>query len=383
MTLINTRTCCILFFILFQIEIFSYTTTTNVYVDPPSLTTSSTGTVSLNFKISNVSNLKSYSIEFKFDNSIVSLSNVTKSSFLTNGSNSTVLLTQPTLENVTNSVTVSEAILGLGNYPSGSGQLFTAQFNVISAGTSIIQIESVTLYDLNNQVIPSTFNSGQIIVLLSLDAKVFLHGPYSGGAMNTTLLSKGKIPLNQPYSSSYWDYHGTENLTTVPPGVVDWVLLELREGTSLDTRKARRAALLLSNGKIVDLDGTSNVHFDVAAGNYFVVIYHRNHLAIMSASSIPLDVTSSQYDFSSAQSKAWGDSPMIYLAPGIYGMIAGDANADGLITGTDFNLFNPKFRQAASGYEQTDWNLDGIISGTDFNYFNPNYRTAKKTQVPH
>ena len=113
---------------------------------------------------------------------------------------------------------MSEAILGLGNYPSGSGQLFTAQFNVISAGTSIIQIESVTLYDLNNQVIPSTFNSGQIIVLLSLDAKVFLQGPYSGGAMNTTLLSKGEIPLNQPYSSSYWDYQGSENLLSVPSG---------------------------------------------------------------------------------------------------------------------------------------------------------------------
>ena len=41
---------------------------------------------------------------------------------------------------------------------------------------------------------------------------------------------------------------------------------------------------------------------------------------------------------------------MADLGDGNFGMIAGDGNGDGQITGTDFNIFNPKFVSAASGY---------------------------------
>ncbi len=34
---------------------------------------------------------------------------------------------------------------------------------------------------------------------ISVYAKVFLQGPYSGGVMNTTLQSSSLIPLSQPY----------------------------------------------------------------------------------------------------------------------------------------------------------------------------------------
>ena len=63
-------------------------------------------------------------------------------------------------------------------------------------------------------------------------------------------------------------------------------------------------------------------------------------------------------------------------------MVAGDGNGDGQITGTDFNIFNPKFVSAASGYQDADYNLDGQVTGTDFNKFNPNFVDAKSSQVP-
>jgi hypothetical protein len=66
----------------------------------------------------------------------------------------------------------------------------------------------------------------------------------------------------------------------------------------------------------------------------------------------------------------------------MYGMYTGDGNQDGLVTSTDFNVFNPKFTSAASGYEYSDWNLDGFVTSTDFNFFNPNFTTAKQTFVP-
>ena len=73
---------------------------------------------------------------------------------------------------------------------------------------------------------------------------------------------------------------------------------------------------------------------------------------------------------------------MASLGGNKYGMYTGDGNGDGQITGTDFNIFNPKFVSAASGYESSDWNLDGQVTGSDFNLFNPNFTNARSSQVP-
>jgi hypothetical protein len=73
---------------------------------------------------------------------------------------------------------------------------------------------------------------------------------------------------------------------------------------------------------------------------------------------------------------------MADLGSNVFGMYSGDANNDGFVTSTDFNIFNPKFTSAASGYEYSDFNLDGLVTSTDFNFFNPNFTTAKETFVP-
>ncbi|MCB0744556.1 MAG: hypothetical protein KDC67_11675, partial [Ignavibacteriae bacterium] len=50
---------------------------------------------------------------------------------------------------------------------------------------------------------------------------------------------------------------------------------------------ATRAALLKSDGSIVDIDGNSAVSFNgITSGNYYVVVYHRNHLPIISSQPI-------------------------------------------------------------------------------------------------
>ena len=78
------------------------------------------------------------------------------------------------------------------------------------------------------------------------------------------------------------------------PDIVDWVLIELRTGTASGTKVGTRAAFLKSDGTIVDIDGTSPVRFaGLTEGNYYVVVRHRNHLAIMSANAIPLSGSSS------------------------------------------------------------------------------------------
>ncbi len=108
---------------------------------------------------------------------------------------------------------------------------------------------------------------------LQVSAKVFLQGPYAGGDTMTTALNYGGYlqtsATSQPYNIAPWNYSGIESVTTIPAGVVDWVLIELRSGTDSASTVARRAAFIKSNGDIVDIDGVSPVNF---SGILFVII---------------------------------------------------------------------------------------------------------------
>jgi hypothetical protein len=198
-----------------------------------------------------------------------------------------------------------------------------------------------------------------------VNTKVFLQGPYSSGSMSTTLNTSGYIPLSQPYGGTPWNYSGTESVAGIPSGVVDWVLVELRTGTPPTmTTMARRAAFVKSNGSVVDMDGTSQVSFDgVAAGSYYIVVWHRDHLAIMSANPVALSSSSSLYDFTTAQAQAYGTDPMADLGDSKYGLILGDANGDGIVDATDrSSAWNDRLQ---TGYKNSDVGLDGIVDASD------------------
>lgn len=216
----------------------------------------------------------------------------------------------------------------------------------------------------------------------SAHMKIFLQGPYvsATGTMNTTLKANGYIPLTQPYNTAPWNYAGTESVVTIPAGVVDWILLELR--SDLTTQVSRRAAFLLSDGSVVDLDGVSNVKFPgVAPGDYYTVIRHRNHLAVMTANPVTLSFSPVLYDFSAAQTQAYGTSSMVSLTGG-FGLYAGDPNKDGQITALDFNTWNANTRLGQTGYVADDMNLDAQVTALDFNFWNSNTRLGAITNVP-
>ena len=97
---------------------------------------------------------------------------------------------------------------------------------------------------------------------VTLDLKVFLEGPFNETGMNTSLTGEPVegFPLNQPYNTPPWNYMGTESVTSVPPGVVDWVLVEMRDTSNVslatgETTIASQAAFLLNDGSIVGMDG--------------------------------------------------------------------------------------------------------------------------------
>jgi hypothetical protein len=209
--------------------------------------------------------------------------------------------------------------------------------------------------------------------------KVFLQGAYNGNSMNTDLANAGVIPLQQPYNKSPWNYNGTENVTNIPAGTVDWLLLELRTGTDPTTLIDRSAGFLKSDGRVFDTDGTEGVKFDnMTHGNYYLVVRHRNHLAIMSSNLIFLSEATQQYDFTSSLSNSYGQDVVADLGNGVYGMYAGDGDANGVINVLDYgtvanNIFS-------KGYLQADLNLNQLVNVLD--YGNIYVSMFKSSKVP-
>lgn len=194
--------------------------------------------------------------------------------------------------------------------------------------------------------------------------KAFLQGAFLGSAMTTTLNYAGLIPLSQPYNTPPWNYAGTESVASIPLGVVDWVLVELRTGTEASTTIASRAGFIKSDGSIVDLDGSGLLRFSGLANDYYVVIRHRNHAAIMSATPVNINSTSALYSFAAAQSQAYGTNPMKDLGGGAFGMYAGDTNASGVVDVIDRgNTWDERNQSAV--YSNSDTDLSGSINTLD------------------
>jgi hypothetical protein len=199
-----------------------------------------------------------------------------------------------------------------------------------------------------------------------VNAKVFLQGPFNAGTMTTTLNSSALLPLTSEtaYPAATFGYTARTVASIPNASIVDWILVELRTGTAENTKIATQAGFLKNDGTIVDLNGTSPLSMPVNTGNYYVVVRHRNHLAVMSAATVALSEASALYDFTTAQAQAYGTNPMVSLS-GVYGMISGDASSDGQVNVDDRNAtWNNK---NLVGYRIDDVTLDGQVNVDDRN----------------
>ncbi len=221
--------------------------------------------------------------------------------------------------------------------------------------------------------------------VITANLKVYLEGPYSGGGvMTTTLNTNNLIPLNSntAYSTLTYGYTASTVASIPNSDIVDWVLVELRTGTASGTKVATRAGFLKSDGTIVDTNGTSPLQFSgLGDGNYYVVVRHRNHLAIMSSSAIPLSSNSALYDFTTLQSQAYtsGTNPMVALSGGGFGLIAADANNSAIITAADVTPIIANLN--ASVYIGADINMSAIVTAADVTKIISNLNKA--TNVPN
>ncbi len=278
-----------------------------------------------------------------------------------------------------------------GNVSSGSGTSFSSPITAgmvaclrqanpaksnIEIMTAVEQSSSLYTnptqqmgYGIPDYVLANTILSTPDTLNVQLQLKVFLEGAYNGTGMDTQLNSL--IPLQQPYNQPPFNYQGDESVTEIPEGVTDWVLIELRDTVlpsmaTAETVIARKAAFLKSDGSVVDIDGTSNLQFSaLLKGNLYVVVRHRNHLDIISKWEPVENSGLTDYDFT-VKGQSFGTGSQKDAGNGVYVMIAGDSNGDGIIDDSD-RTATWQSETGKSGYLSSDLNLDGQSNNTDKN----------------
>jgi PKD repeat protein len=208
--------------------------------------------------------------------------------------------------------------------------------------------------------------------IINLDITVYLEGPFNGANMSVNLTNLPEFPLTQPYNIAPWNYGGSESVVVIPSAnIVDWLLVELRDAADAAsatsaTMMDRQAAFLLSNGKIVGMDGASTLQFSNSlTQQLYVVIWHRNHLAVMSSGFVSESGGTYSYNFSTGATQAYGSTDAHkQIGPDVWGMIGGDGNRDGDVTDTDKSPIWES-QSGTQGYIESDYNLDTQSDNTD------------------
>ncbi len=85
--------------------------------------------------------------------------------------------------------------------------------------------------------------------------------------MNTELNTEGVLPFSQPFGKAPFNHSGTEKVGfsfyASNTDIVDWVLIELRTGNTPEesVTRAKKAAMVKSNGVVVDVTGSDELKF--------------------------------------------------------------------------------------------------------------------------
>ena len=209
---------------------------------------------------------------------------------------------------------------------------------------------------------------------------------FSETTMNTTLRSAsydgsvagyGVLPKTDPYLGTITVNDG------LPADMVDWVLVELR-ATASGATIAQAVGCLLSDGSVTDTTGTSGLAFTAleSGTSYYVVVKHRNHLAIMSNAPVAIDEGNSsvEHDFTVSGAAYGGNSLAVKQIGSDYAMIAGDGDGNGQVQTTDrSSVWVGETGQ--SGYKASDYDMNGFVQTNDKSAFYQS-NVGKASQVP-
>ncbi len=192
-----------------------------------------------------------------------------------------------------------------------------------------------------------------------------------GGAKN---LEANQITYSGIDAFSYWTaginpLASSINITAIVEGLYNTSsnTLNKRDTVTVYLRNSFAPYAILDSSKIlldtITFSGTAFFNSTPSGTHYFSVKY-RNAFETWSKSGgeIYAAGTSMAYNFTTAQSQAFGNS--MILKNGKYCLISGDLNEDGFVNGNDFTIFSQQYGQ--TGYLRADLNGDNNVNGNDF-----------------
>ena len=208
----------------------------------------------------------------------------------------------------------------------------------------------------------------------------------SDSTMTTVLQQNNLIPLQQPYNVAPYNYAGTEAVSgSMPDYAVDWVLGETRLLSDLSVVETRFAAILDKNGWLRDpvTGGFIETPLNPEDDSRVFVVVHRNHIGVMTAGSVVKQGRIFLNDFTQSMNAAYEDpniigQPMEEVAPGVFALVAGDNNRNGVINSAD--ILAAILEYFNSGYLESDIRMNGVTNSADLLLYN--IRFYREQQYP-
>ncbi len=218
-----------------------------------------------------------------------------------------------------------------------------------------------------------------------LPIKVFLEGPYNqaAGLMSDALRVNDKLPWHIDNGfylgpvltrlNTIVNMDPASRAVTGSNAYVDWVRIELRDANNPATIVYSRAALVQRDGDVVMQNGSGSLSCNITAGSYYVAVKHRNHLGVMTAAPVALDLNTPTIDLTLPTTATYGTNAQKQVGTRMV-MWAGDVTGDAVLryTGTG-NDRDPILTTVGSStpnnmlsgvYNLRDTNLDGLIKYT-------------------
>ncbi len=220
--------------------------------------------------------------------------------------------------------------------------------------------------------------------------KVMLQGAAFNPNVGEEMLMRDDLRLNSyiPATSPYSDMQTCDAsvfTTTGADAIVDWVYVELRDPSDSAVIIEGTSALLQRDGDVVDADGSSPVTLNQPDGDYHVVVKHRNHLGIMTASIVTLSSSTTTVDFTDAANQiTYGSHAQTTsgMPTNVLAMWAGNVNDDTIVQYTGTHPDSPDILSlvlndpgnflnlptyVVTGYHSEDVNMDGNTQYTGTN----------------
>ncbi|MEM1124011.1 MAG: hypothetical protein AAGJ18_26475, partial [Bacteroidota bacterium] len=207
----------------------------------------------------------------------------------------------------------------------------------------------------------------------SARVKLLLEGFYNSDEeiLNTNLLDNELLPNDQPYDEADYSLIQTASVEDFPANIVDWVVLELRDKDDMSIIIAQKPVLVKNDGTLVDIDGESTITFDNLEDQpYYLAIFHKSHLPVISNAAQPLSDDPTVFDFSASPDATMGNNQQKNI-DGKYFMNSGDFDGNGVINSLDFNFWK-QAGAAVNAYSPADADGNGIINVKDFNLWKAN-----------